>query len=293
MDGGIRVNEWLRSEGLLDDAARARAAHVARRRRHRLVAARPRGARAATTRASSSTSADREPEGTIAPEDYERVRDDLARRLAGDPGREREPDPDDASTSPRRSTPRSTGVAPGPDRPLRRPALALGRHGRRRRGHPHVRERHGPGRREPRAARDLRARRARASSPSGATACTCSTSRRPCSSCSASTLRRRCAATACSTPVAVPLSGLESPRGYLTPVTVTARLAASTQPGRRPSGRTAMRRRRRALHGLPLERHPAVLRGPLAQSGEPAVVTRRRGAAGRASSPRAPASPAR
>ena len=47
--------------------------------------ARRRGARAATTHASSSTSHGREPEGTIAPEEYEDVRDDLARRIAAIP----------------------------------------------------------------------------------------------------------------------------------------------------------------------------------------------------------------
>ena len=106
MDGGIRVNEWLRREGLLDDRC-----------------ASPRSAPRSRTSAIdwSGTTAwgeggyysrvflnvrGREPEGTIAPEDYERVRDDLKRAARGDPRREREPDPDDASTSPRRSTPR-------------------------------------------------------------------------------------------------------------------------------------------------------------------------------------------
>ena len=37
MDGGIRVNEWLRHEGLLGDAARAPRALLAGRRRRRLV----------------------------------------------------------------------------------------------------------------------------------------------------------------------------------------------------------------------------------------------------------------
>jgi predicted AlkP superfamily phosphohydrolase/phosphomutase len=84
MDGGIRVNEWLRREGLLETARE------------------PNG----TERLAdvgidwSKTTAwgdggyygrvflnvqGREPEGTIRPEDYERVRDDLARRLEAIP----------------------------------------------------------------------------------------------------------------------------------------------------------------------------------------------------------------
>ena len=103
MDGGIRINEWLRREGLLATLASprppcpcARSGSTGR--------ARPPGARAATTRASSSTSQGREPEGTIPAADYERVRDDLARRIAAIPDENGEPDSAHASTSRRRST---------------------------------------------------------------------------------------------------------------------------------------------------------------------------------------------
>ena len=159
MDGGIRINEWLRSEGLLktlrEPEERTSLADVGidwsgttawgEGGYYSRVFLNVRG---------------REPEGTIAPEDYERVRDDLKRAAGGDPRREREPDRDEGLL-PRGGLPRGERRRARPDRPLRRPALARRRHRRRRRGHPHVRERHRPRRREPRAARDLRARRAR------------------------------------------------------------------------------------------------------------------------------------
>ena len=95
----------------------------------------------------------REPEGTVAAGRL-RARPRRPRRAArGDPRRARATRSRRRSTSPRSSTTRSNGVAPDLIVDLRRPALALGRHGRRRRGHPHVRERHRPGRREPRAGR--------------------------------------------------------------------------------------------------------------------------------------------
>ena len=91
MDGGIRVNEWLRGEGLLHTRARA-AGRLARCATSASTgAARPPGARAATTAASSSTSAAASREGTVAPEDYERVRDELAERLAAIPDDDGEP----------------------------------------------------------------------------------------------------------------------------------------------------------------------------------------------------------
>ena len=65
---------------------------------------RRRGARAATTRASSSTSPAASPRGRSPPEEYEAVRDDLARADRGDPRRRGQADPDGASTSPRSCT---------------------------------------------------------------------------------------------------------------------------------------------------------------------------------------------
>ena len=80
MDGGIRVNEWLRREGLLKTAREPDGTE--------------RLADVGVDWASTTAWGDggyyariflnvrgREPEGTVAPEDYERVRDDLARRL--------------------------------------------------------------------------------------------------------------------------------------------------------------------------------------------------------------------
>ena len=170
MDGGIRVNEWLRRRACWRPRA-SRTAPSGSPTSGSTGRGRRRGATAATTAASSSTSRGREPEGTIAPEDYERVRDDLRRRLEAIPDENGEPDrharlhAGGAVRAGRRRRAR-------PDRPLRRPALARRRHGRRRRGHPHVRERHRPGRREPRAGRPAdhegsrgRARRARGHAP--------------------------------------------------------------------------------------------------------------------------------
>ena len=85
MDGGIRVNEWLRREGLLATLREPDGVCVARRRRRRLVAdgrlgrgrlLRPHLHERQGTRAGG----DRRPAA-----DYERVRDDLAERLAAIP----------------------------------------------------------------------------------------------------------------------------------------------------------------------------------------------------------------
>jgi predicted AlkP superfamily phosphohydrolase/phosphomutase len=84
MDGGIRVNEWLRSEGLLATAREPEGAE-------RLADV---GIDWSRTTAWGDGGyygriflnvRGREPEGTIAPEDYERVRDDLRRRLEAIP----------------------------------------------------------------------------------------------------------------------------------------------------------------------------------------------------------------
>ena len=105
MDGGIRVNEWLRNEGLLKTRARARGAHLAHGRRASTGRVRPPGARAATTRASSSTSA------TASPRGRSRPRTTSACATTSSAGWRRSPTRTGTrsrrrSTSPTRSTPR-------------------------------------------------------------------------------------------------------------------------------------------------------------------------------------------
>ncbi len=100
------------------------------------------GARAATTRASSSTSRAASPRASSPAHDYERVRDELAERLGGDPGRPAASRSTRRVYKPEEVYDEVNGVAPDLHRPLRRPRLARGRHDRRRRGRPHVRERH-------------------------------------------------------------------------------------------------------------------------------------------------------
>jgi len=90
MDGGIRVNEWLRKEGLLATAREPEGTE--------------RLADVGVDWAGTTAWGDggyyariflnvrgREPEGTVAPEDYERVRDDLARKLEAIPDQNGDP----------------------------------------------------------------------------------------------------------------------------------------------------------------------------------------------------------
>ena len=90
MDGGIRVNEWLRKEGLLATAREPEGTE-------RLADV---GVDWAETTAWGDGGyyariflnvRGREPEGTVAPEDYERVRDDLARKLEAIPDQNGDP----------------------------------------------------------------------------------------------------------------------------------------------------------------------------------------------------------
>ena len=187
------------ARGPARDAARARAsAHVARRRRHRLVADDRLGRRRLLLARLPQRARARAARASIAPEDYERVRADLARRLEAIPDEHGQPDRDRRSTSRTRSTREVNGVAPDlivhfGDLLWRSVGTVGGDEGI------HTFENDtGPGRREPRAGRPARPRRARRRARRGARACTCSTSPRPCSSCSASTRPRRCAAAACS-----------------------------------------------------------------------------------------------
>jgi predicted AlkP superfamily phosphohydrolase/phosphomutase len=90
MEGGIRVNEWLRREGLLKTL----------RKSNGVTALRDLGIDWSGTTAWGDGGyygriflnvLGREPEGTVAPEDFERVRDDLAERLAAIPGPDGKP----------------------------------------------------------------------------------------------------------------------------------------------------------------------------------------------------------
>jgi predicted AlkP superfamily phosphohydrolase/phosphomutase len=110
LDGGIRVNEWLRREGLLTTIASPNG----------VCSPRDAGIDWARTTAWGEGGyyarvflnvAGREPEGTIAPGDYEAVRDDLAQRLAAIPDDEGRP----LATRvyrPEELYPRVEGVAP-------------------------------------------------------------------------------------------------------------------------------------------------------------------------------------
>ena len=89
MDGGMRVNEWLRREGLLATLARARRGARARATSASTGRARRPGARAATTRASSSTCAGREPEGTSRPRTTSASATSSPSAAGRDPGRPR------------------------------------------------------------------------------------------------------------------------------------------------------------------------------------------------------------
>ena len=184
--GGIRINEWLRREGLLalerePDGVMSRAG-----RRHRLVADDGLGRRRLLRAHLPQRRGPRAARAIVPAADYEHVRDDLAAGVS------RRSPTRTASRSRRRSTSPEElydeveGVAPDLIVDLRRPPLALGRDDRRRRGHPHVRERHRPRRREPRAGRHVDRRRRRRRARAGRSTRTCSTSRRRCSTCSAS-----------------------------------------------------------------------------------------------------------
>ena len=161
LDGGIRINEWLRREGLLATLAEPNGVSSLRDVGVDWSRTTAWGEGGYYARVFLNV-AGREPEGTIAPEDYEAVRDDLAAPDRGDPGRRGQPDPDRGLQA-GGAVRRAEGRRAGPHRRLRRPPLALGRDDRRRRGHPDARERHRPRRREPRAGRALRRRRRRGS----------------------------------------------------------------------------------------------------------------------------------
>jgi predicted AlkP superfamily phosphohydrolase/phosphomutase len=90
MDGGIRVNEWLRREGLLTTLADPETAVPLRQAGIDWPKTAAWGEGGYYARVFLNV-AGREPEGTVPPEDYERVRDDLARRLAEIPDEKGQP----------------------------------------------------------------------------------------------------------------------------------------------------------------------------------------------------------
>jgi predicted AlkP superfamily phosphohydrolase/phosphomutase len=110
MDGGIRVNEWLRREGYLglltepDTAVPLREAGIDWSQTGAW------GEGGYYSRVFLNV-AGREPEGTIPPEDYERVRDELAERLAAIPDENGEPLATRVHV-PERVYPEVQGVAP-------------------------------------------------------------------------------------------------------------------------------------------------------------------------------------
>ena len=149
MDGGIRINEWLRREGLLatlspDTAVPLREAGID-------WSQTTAWGRAGTTRASSSTSRAESPRARS----RRPTTSGFATTWHG--GSRRSPTRTESRSAPactpRRDLPGGERGRARPDRPLRRPLLALGRDRRRRGGYPQLRERHRARRREPRAGR--------------------------------------------------------------------------------------------------------------------------------------------
>jgi predicted AlkP superfamily phosphohydrolase/phosphomutase len=84
MDGGIRINEWLRREGLLGTLADPEAAVPLREAGIDWSRTQAWGEGGYYSRIFLNVQG-REPEGTVPAGDYERVRDDLARRIAAIP----------------------------------------------------------------------------------------------------------------------------------------------------------------------------------------------------------------
>jgi predicted AlkP superfamily phosphohydrolase/phosphomutase len=110
MDGGIRVNEWLRREGLLATLAEPNG-------RSSLAELGIDWSRTVAWGEGGYYSRifmnvrDREPEGIVAPEDYEAVRADLAQRLAAIPGEHGQPIGTKVYT-PEEVYPEVNGIAP-------------------------------------------------------------------------------------------------------------------------------------------------------------------------------------
>ena len=137
MDGGICVNEWLMANGYLALKEQPQSAVPLSKVKIDWPRTKAWGDGGYYARVFLNV-AGREPEGTIAPEDYEKVRDELIAGLKVDPGR-------------KRARYRHAGFPPGgalqggarrgagSDRLFRRSLLALSRHGWRRKT-PHFRE---------------------------------------------------------------------------------------------------------------------------------------------------------
>ena len=114
------------------------------------------GARGAIMPASSSTSRDASREASIAPADYERFRDEVKARLEATTDARR-PAARDAGLQARGGLPRGPQRRPRPDRPLRRPVLAVDRR-RRLSDAPRPGERHRARRLQPCPARGVHPR---------------------------------------------------------------------------------------------------------------------------------------
>ena len=90
MDGGIRINEWLRREGLLGTLTDPAAAVPLREAGIDWSQTTAWGEGGYYSRIFLNVEG-REPEGTVSPADYQRVRDDLARRIAAIPDENGDP----------------------------------------------------------------------------------------------------------------------------------------------------------------------------------------------------------
>jgi len=90
LEGGIRINEWLRREGLLQTAREPDGVSALRDVGVDWSRTTAWGEGGYYSRIFLNVSG-REPEGTVASEDFERVRDELAERLAAIPGPDGEP----------------------------------------------------------------------------------------------------------------------------------------------------------------------------------------------------------
>jgi predicted AlkP superfamily phosphohydrolase/phosphomutase len=110
LDGGIRINEWLRREGLLETTSEPDEVTTPREIGIDWAKTAAWGEGGYYARVFLNVKG-REPEGTIAPEDYERVRDDLARRLEAIPDENGDPIATRAY-KPEEVYPEVNGVAP-------------------------------------------------------------------------------------------------------------------------------------------------------------------------------------
>ena len=200
LDGGIRINEWLRREGLLTTLAEPDGVSSLRDVGVDWSRTTAWGEGGYYARVFLNV-AGREPEGTIPPEEYEAVRDDLARADRRDPGRRRGTRYRLRCTSRRSST--AIRRASRPTSSSSSATSSGAQSGRSAATRGSRRSRTTPARTTPTTRRTAcTSSPARGSMrPADATR-TSSTSRRPCSRSSASRNRTECGAPACSRPPA-------------------------------------------------------------------------------------------